>query len=508
VSVKTQLSSCTATAVVERLRSWLPAGFVPCVQNQEPKVAVHRVPLSVYVTSIDSFLYEYRRAGSVEAQYKLLVVHKRSYLRCFFHLKLITLAQEKPRTRTLLHVAVSYGSAKFVAFFLQYGASVEAVDQKGRTALHQAVLRRSGRLIPPLIAGAKDLNVPDEDGDTALLVAAKCCFIPAVRLLVGRCDINAVNAQGRTAVHYPCQMAGDPRALEMMRYLKSANPDLSILDKQKMSPLDYLMLSSSPGFISTLMQGVAQPSSEIFERKLLAHVFDIPGRSRLGKISFSYGMLPPCLVEARFMRWCQAFVESDLFKNSAFKLKSEAILEPLQQPNSVPEAVEAILKGRNRVFYPQGQGHEAALVFAANGLVMKCDRAAGAMVGEPGIHLYRAQSYKKLAQALELFRKGIESVEHYHKTLDQLLKLKWMACIKEPRPKLDNSCTWVARASSLRALFYALFIHKGHAEAVRCSEALYNLWEGFVKEISPPAYLSQSLHPDLNILSRFVPCVY
>lgn len=81
---------------------------------------------------------------------------------------------------------------------------------RGSTALHKAVSSGRGGCVAALVAGGANVNAVDSAGDTPLIVAAKHCrqsLVSMKYLVAAGCDLQRVDAERRTALHYACYRA-------------------------------------------------------------------------------------------------------------------------------------------------------------------------------------------------------------------------------------------------------------------------------------------------------------
>jgi len=81
---------------------------------------------------------------------------------------------------------------------------------RGSTALHRAVASGRGTCVGSLVDAGASVNSVDSAGDTPLIVAAKHCrqSLATMKYLIGAgCDLERVDAERRTALHYSCYRA-------------------------------------------------------------------------------------------------------------------------------------------------------------------------------------------------------------------------------------------------------------------------------------------------------------
>ncbi len=104
------------------------------------------------------------------------------------------------RTVTPLHEAVRDGLTEDAESLIANGASVNARDEEGRTALHYCAGNGDVALLNLLLSGGADPNLPDDNGKTPLHYAAENCYAEIIELLLAAgADPSAVDADGQTA---------------------------------------------------------------------------------------------------------------------------------------------------------------------------------------------------------------------------------------------------------------------------------------------------------------------
>jgi uncharacterized protein len=93
------------------------------------------------------------------------------------------------------------GNADAVRAFLNCGASVNAIDKNGRTALMEAVFGGQLETIRELLDRGADVNAQDNDGWTALMEAGAKGRLDVVRTLLAHgADPRITNKNGWTAL--------------------------------------------------------------------------------------------------------------------------------------------------------------------------------------------------------------------------------------------------------------------------------------------------------------------
>lgn len=175
---------------------------------------------------------------------------------------------------TALHTACSSGTLSNVKFLLNRGFRVDARMDDGDTPLHGAAwVRFSDPIIKLLHAAGADMNAQDQEGNTALHVAARDvwldrpssrgCYQTASKLecmLSRGADPNLRNAAGETALHLcPTREAASYRTLDW-------SPDL---DNDR----------------------TCSAAETQAVKVLLAHNVDVNGRDAAGRTALHYAAL-------------------------------------------------------------------------------------------------------------------------------------------------------------------------------------------------------------------------
>ena len=140
---------------------------------------------------------------------------------------------ENYKGETLLHKAVSSRNTELVEFLLESGADCSIEDDEGKTPFHFVLTIEDARLL--LKAGA-NINAQDDEDKTLLHQAASSCNVELIKFLLesgADCNIKD-DDRGRTALYY----AADA---EIMKALVKAGGDISIVDQNGVSLLEYFM---------------------------------------------------------------------------------------------------------------------------------------------------------------------------------------------------------------------------------------------------------------------------
>ena len=130
--------------------------------------------------------------------------------------------------------AVKHGDTAKVAYLLNQGANANlAID--GVPILHIAAGKGHPRIVRLLVKKGAKVNVPDNDGATALHRAANTSLEIVKFLLKNDADVSVSDKDGVTALHWASQC--HPYIVE---YLLKSGADVDSKDNQGRTPLDWL----------------------------------------------------------------------------------------------------------------------------------------------------------------------------------------------------------------------------------------------------------------------------
>ncbi|KAI9766660.1 MAG: hypothetical protein M1839_004783 [Geoglossum umbratile] len=113
--------------------------------------------------------------------------------------------QRFPKSVTGLHVAGLFGLEAIAAGFLQLGASMEACDSRGWTALHHAAWSGQASVLKLLLQQkrAPYVDVADNGGRTPLSLAAEHGHVDTAALLIGEgADVGSADNVKQTPLHH------------------------------------------------------------------------------------------------------------------------------------------------------------------------------------------------------------------------------------------------------------------------------------------------------------------
>lgn len=159
---------------------------------------------------------------------------------------------------TPLHMAAAMGTQRVLDALLKYGAKVNAVDDKGRCALHWVLQHPRNNTdlkdrIDALVKHGAQVNKQDNDGLAPIHMAVHTGRIPALKMLRGHhADINQRSTQG-APLHFAA-MIGSGKAI---RALHKVGADLEARFTGY-TPIHCAAMTDQPVAIKTLAKVGAQ----------------------------------------------------------------------------------------------------------------------------------------------------------------------------------------------------------------------------------------------------------
>jgi len=148
-----------------------------------------------------------------DAENGLLVAAENGYVDCVDVLLRAGINPEVADTSrgSALSSAASAGHVEVVRH-LAAAVSRSGLNERwrGSTALHRAVASGRSMCVTALVDAGANVNAVDSAGDTPLIVAAKHCrqSMASMKCLVNAgCDLERIDAERRTALHYACYRA-------------------------------------------------------------------------------------------------------------------------------------------------------------------------------------------------------------------------------------------------------------------------------------------------------------
>lgn len=160
-----------------------------------------------------------------------------------------------------LHLAVINSEAlpehvcmTMITHLLHNGANPNIGDEDGATPLHLACGIGNASLIETLVEeGGASVNAVDHEGETALFYALRGQHVNVVRKLeeLG-VDINTRNSDGESALEF-CKSCGDTEMVVLLESLQLKNEELPLLNPRSLSMelSESCVLSASSGWFGS-----------------------------------------------------------------------------------------------------------------------------------------------------------------------------------------------------------------------------------------------------------------
>ncbi len=121
---------------------------------------------------------------------------------------------EIPMARLLLWGAASYGHTEIIKELIAAGADVNVKNNDGETALMSAAIGGRTEVVKILIIAKADVNAQDNKGETALIEAAYCGHTEVVKML-----LRAGAKHGKTALDC-IRTLGNKEIIELLKKVK------------------------------------------------------------------------------------------------------------------------------------------------------------------------------------------------------------------------------------------------------------------------------------------------
>lgn len=178
---------------------------------------------------------------------------------------------------TDLHKAIAMGdSTELDKVLRDQEWAVDHYDCFGDSPLVLAAKNGDAAIVEKLISKGADVNQRNLENETALMIASYGSNTPAVLALLGsslRCDVNAVNDYGETALHC-CAYSPDLESVNTMRALIQAGAKVSVLSGYDQTPAHVLCGSKHPRELleqklQLLVEKGAELSNPTWEKQLV-----------------------------------------------------------------------------------------------------------------------------------------------------------------------------------------------------------------------------------------------
>lgn len=157
-----------------------------------------------------------------------------------------------------LNNAARDGDTPKVAALIAAGVDVDAINNRGSTALVVAVWHNHIEIVKALIAAGADVNAPDGEGNSALMVASEKDYAAmATALITAGANVNYASRTGATALGYAASYGN----LEIAVALIEAGANVNIANKSGNTALWYAAANNHTAILTALMTAGADVNS-------------------------------------------------------------------------------------------------------------------------------------------------------------------------------------------------------------------------------------------------------
>ncbi|XP_071159902.1 uncharacterized protein [Mytilus edulis] len=195
--------------------------------------------------------------------------------------------------RTSLHFAAMSDNVDLVSFLLEHSCDPNAKDSDSCAPLFYACKNGRWRTVKALIQNGADINICDKYNRLPIHATTEGCHsdhegaYSCLKLLLDvKTDINAVDDQGKSALHYACAWSYDHR-FDSVQMLVASEADVNITDGFKMTPLLYACNSGSFQCASLLLHYDANPNCDGKRQTKPIHLACADGNIEIVKLLIS-----------------------------------------------------------------------------------------------------------------------------------------------------------------------------------------------------------------------------
>uniref|UniRef100_A0A8C1RSZ7 Palmitoyltransferase n=1 Tax=Cyprinus carpio TaxID=7962 RepID=A0A8C1RSZ7_CYPCA len=152
---------------------------------------------------------------------------------------------------TPLHWAIRQGHLSMVIQLMRYGADPSLADGEGYRGLHLAVLFQHMPIAAYLMAKGQEVDSPDINGQTPLMLAAQKIIGPEPTNFLIKCNasVNAVDKMNRNSPLHCAVLAGN---VDSVHVLLEAGASVDLENANGHTPIDLAHQVHSPLLIHTL----------------------------------------------------------------------------------------------------------------------------------------------------------------------------------------------------------------------------------------------------------------
>lgn len=217
---------------------------------------------------------------------------------------------------TALHWAIRKNLVDTTKFLLSQGANVEAKNIDGQTPLHEAAWMGSdifSRLVTPFIESKSELkiniNIQDQTGKTPLHEATRAGRVSTTEQIIRLgADVNCKDAAGETPLHF----AAHKNHLPVVPVLLEAKASINLQNSLGHTPLHKAVLAGNVEMVKLLIEKGADPNIQDNDGLTTLHLAN-KSKAATSKIAKIKTILTPAIILLR------EILEDEIYwKNKSF----------------------------------------------------------------------------------------------------------------------------------------------------------------------------------------------
>lgn len=399
---------------------------------------------------------------------------------------------------------------EYQAFMDKLGASINDVNKETsskRTPVTYAVQINNPQMVRLLKELGADLNKETSVGWFPIIVAIKKNNLQMVRLLkeLGA-DLNVETNKG----WIPITRAIRENNIDMVKLLIKLGADINRSNKLGNIPLTFAIEGCLPEIQKLLVDQGAdiEYAKEFINRKLIAHLWGIKGRSKLknksGKeINFKLAGFSTTAIIKKLSENVQFFFNSN--RSAKFPLSEQAkqiIQECIDKASqcinkasplsteSNSAIVAKIKQNKPHVILGGSSKHAISIVLCKDKLVV-CNRGRGRRAN--AAEIYSLPAAEVTEEMIKKFKVSYRDPKAFNQMISAL-NLRYLGGFNQKNQKMGN-CTW----ASAKAAFGVLCRFYSDDEI---GKKIYKNFTSFSREKELIYYLFSSPSPDRNLLRK------
>ena len=203
---------------------------------------------------------------------------------CNMKLNVSSVHGESELLRFISKVGNGEDNSKILEYLIQKGLNFETSDLKKVTPILMAAINNKEYFIKTLIGHKANINAQDSEGRYPLMQAVKNKSLPIVELLLAnKANPNLIDENKRNCIHWAINLsnADADASNEIENCLLSSGGDLNALDARGRTPLHYVFVKIGDPFNITPIDPIETVANIISRPGVLVDVRDVWGGTPL-----------------------------------------------------------------------------------------------------------------------------------------------------------------------------------------------------------------------------------